>query len=155
VQVRAPGNLPRAAGCRDANVRLFYPVNSAGAAGLAASLAAPWGGALPQAAHLEAPYRYQFYDPRQRRYYVEARQRHGAWRARGAAAATEHAELTGWSPLYDFAGSAGGVGITASLAIVAHEPLAPLCLVRRPWRPFWRPFGLRFTYVTSVLVKQY
>jgi hypothetical protein len=27
--------------------------------------------------------------------------------------------------------------------------------VRRPWRPFWRPFCLRFTYVTSVLVKRY
>jgi hypothetical protein len=27
--------------------------------------------------------------------------------------------------------------------------------VRRPLRPFWRPFRLRFTYVTSVLVKKY
>ena len=27
--------------------------------------------------------------------------------------------------------------------------------VRRPLRPFWRPFWLRFTYVTSVLVKKY
>jgi hypothetical protein len=26
--------------------------------------------------------------------------------------------------------------------------------VRRPLRPFCRPFGLRFTYVTSVLVKK-
>jgi hypothetical protein len=25
--------------------------------------------------------------------------------------------------------------------------------VWRPLRPFWRPFGLRFTYVTSVLVR--
>jgi hypothetical protein len=35
----------------------------------------------------------------------------------------------------------------------------PGCLsartVRRPLRPFWRPFSLRFTYVTSVLVKKY
>jgi hypothetical protein len=31
-----------------------------------------------------------------------------------------------------------------------------LCgLVRRPLRPFWRPFWLRFTYVTPVLVKKY
>jgi hypothetical protein len=28
-------------------------------------------------------------------------------------------------------------------------------LVRRPLRPLWRPFGLRFTYVTSILVKKY
>eukprot|EP01047_Picozoa_sp_COSAG01_P026854 COSAG01_NODE_1746_length_9334_cov_42.941419_2_plen_162_part_00 len=27
--------------------------------------------------------------------------------------------------------------------------------VRRPLRPCWRPFGLRFTYVTSVLVNKY
>jgi|EP01047_Picozoa_sp_COSAG01_P035965 hypothetical protein len=27
--------------------------------------------------------------------------------------------------------------------------------VRRPLRPFGRPFWLRFTYVTSVLVKKY
>jgi hypothetical protein len=27
--------------------------------------------------------------------------------------------------------------------------------VRRPWRPLWRPFWLRFTCVTSVLVKKY
>ena len=27
--------------------------------------------------------------------------------------------------------------------------------VRRPLRPFWRAFWLRFTYVTSVLVKKY
>eukprot|EP01049_Picozoa_sp_SAG25_P018773 SAG25_NODE_5570_length_643_cov_1.262868_1_plen_105_part_00 len=26
---------------------------------------------------------------------------------------------------------------------------------RRPLRPFWRPLWLRFTYVTSVLVKKY
>jgi hypothetical protein len=41
------------------------------------------------------------------------------------------------------------------------SPLPPssrvvsLAEVRRPWRPFWRPFSLRFTYVTSVLVKKY
>jgi lysine/ornithine N-monooxygenase len=28
-------------------------------------------------------------------------------------------------------------------------------LVRRPLRPFWQPLWLRFTYVTSVLVKKY
>jgi hypothetical protein len=28
-------------------------------------------------------------------------------------------------------------------------------MVRRPLRPFWRPFSLRFTYVTSVLIKKY
>jgi hypothetical protein len=28
-------------------------------------------------------------------------------------------------------------------------------MVWRPLRPFWRPFGLRFTYVASVLVKKY
>jgi hypothetical protein len=27
--------------------------------------------------------------------------------------------------------------------------------VRRPLRPFWRQFSLRFTYVMSVLVKKY
>eukprot|EP01047_Picozoa_sp_COSAG01_P026640 COSAG01_NODE_1723_length_9381_cov_23.828611_5_plen_200_part_00 len=27
--------------------------------------------------------------------------------------------------------------------------------VRRPWRPFRRPFGLSFSYATSVLVKKY
>jgi hypothetical protein len=32
---------------------------------------------------------------------------------------------------------------------------APPEVVRRPLRPFWRPFWLRFTYVTSVLVKKY
>jgi hypothetical protein len=30
-----------------------------------------------------------------------------------------------------------------------------LVAVRRPLRPFWRPFRLRCTYVTSVLVKKY
>eukprot|EP01049_Picozoa_sp_SAG25_P003326 SAG25_NODE_191_length_12265_cov_16.310538_3_plen_53_part_00 len=28
-------------------------------------------------------------------------------------------------------------------------------VVRRPLRRLWRPFWLRFTYVTSVLVKRY
>jgi hypothetical protein len=28
-------------------------------------------------------------------------------------------------------------------------------LVRRPLRPCWRPFGLRFPYATSVLVTKY
>jgi hypothetical protein len=28
-------------------------------------------------------------------------------------------------------------------------------MVRLPLRPFWRPFCLGFTYVTSVLVKKY
>jgi hypothetical protein len=27
--------------------------------------------------------------------------------------------------------------------------------VRRPLRPFWRPFSLRFTHVTSVIIKKY
>jgi hypothetical protein len=28
-------------------------------------------------------------------------------------------------------------------------------VVRRPLRPLWRPFWLRFTYGTSVLVEKY
>jgi hypothetical protein len=47
-------------------------------------------------------------------------------------------------------------------AFASHEEIGRfgsrvLAQVRRPLRPFWQPFcfGLRFTYVTSVLVKKY
>jgi hypothetical protein len=43
--------------------------------------------------------------------------------------------------------------LTLVLALGALEGDAPQ--VRRPLRPFGRPFWLRFTYVTSVLIKKY
>jgi cytochrome b561 len=45
----------------------------------------------------------------------------------------------------------------ASLHSVTLGPIFELLvpLVRRPLRPFWRPFRLRCTYVTSVLVTKY
>jgi hypothetical protein len=44
---------------------------------------------------------------------------------------------------------AGGAATTPT------NMFAPLTFVRRPLRPLWRPFWLRFTCVASVLVKKY
>jgi hypothetical protein len=47
-----------------------------------------------------------------------------------------------------------GDGLGSSVAISADGSALVLGAVRRPLRPLWRPFRLRFTYVTSVLVKK-
>ena len=52
-------------------------------------------------------------------------------------------------------------GLLAELDLAAGDHRGCLthrrgCLsVRRPLRPYWRPFWLRFTYVMSVLVEEY
>jgi hypothetical protein len=50
-------------------------------------------------------------------------------------------------------------GVIAAEDVQFHEfetiETKPAMAVRRPLRPFKRPFWLRFTYVASVLVKKY
>jgi hypothetical protein len=48
------------------------------------------------------------------------------------------------------AGGAGAGGAASGGGGASHR-----AVVRRPLRPFWRPFRLRFTYVASVLVTKY
>jgi hypothetical protein len=81
-------------------------------------------------------------------------------------AALHHAVRSGeWTRVFS-APTQDGAADATTVATAAPTPVAvavatPVAVataaadeVRRPLRPFWRPFSLRFTYVTSVLVKK-